>query len=397
MAVSLGRTLYNLGRRPSAGVRVLRPARPAGELVWLNVPGPASAAGMAELARRLVEDDGVSVLITSDQPVRPGAGVLVEPPPPDTPEEARAFLDHWRPGVGVFAEGEVRPALVLEAVERRLPLMMADARKPALPKGRDGWFPGLLRAALAGFSAILALDEAAAKAFRKAGALTAAVTVSGRMEERSATLPCLEAEREALARLVAARPIWFAAAVPEPGEAAVLAANRAALALAHRLLLILMPERPERAEPLAERLEAAGWVVALRSADQEPEPETEIYIVDTPAEIGLWYRLAPITFLGGSLAGDGAIRNPLEAAALGSAILHGPRPGAHGAALGRLGAARAARAVASPADLAEALSDLLSPDRAARLAQAAWAVSSEGADVTESVLARIRALLEGPG
>lgn len=397
MAVSLGRTLYNLGRRPPAGVRVLRPARPAGELVWLNVGGAASAAGMSELARRLVEDDGVAVLITTDQPLRAGAGVLVEPPPPDTPDEARAFLDHWRPGAGVFSEGEVRPALVLEAAERRLPLMMVDARKPALPKGRDGWFPGLLRGALAGFSAILALDEAAARAFRKAGVPAALVTVAGRMEERSATLPCLEAEREALARLVAARPIWFAAAVPEAGEAAVLSANRAVLQLAHRLLLILMPERPERAAPLAERLEAEGWAVSLRAAEQEPEPETEIYIVDSPAEIGLWYRLAPITFLGGSLAGEGAIRNPLEAAALGSAILHGPRPGAHGAALGRLGAARAARAVASAGDLAEALSDLLSPDRAARLAQAAWAISSEGAEVTEDVLVRIRALLEGPG
>ncbi|MBE2276025.1 MAG: 3-deoxy-D-manno-octulosonic acid transferase [Rhodobacteraceae bacterium] len=395
MAVSLGRTLYNLGRRPQPGNQVAPPPRPDGTLVWLNVPGATSAPGMAELARRLVEEDGISILVTTDQPFAPQNGMIVQPPPTDAPGEARAFLDHWRPDAGVFAEGEVRPALVLEAAARKVPLLMVEARMPELPRDRGGWFPGRLRSALAAFSAILALDEAAARAFRKAGAAAAAVILSGRMAERSAALPGLEAEREALARLVAARPVWFAAAVPEAGEPAVLAANRAALRLAHRLLLILMPERPERAGPLSERLEAEGWLVAQRALDQEPERDTEIYVVDNPAEIGLWYRLAPVTFLGGSLAGEGAVRNPLEAAALGSAILHGPRPGAHGTALGRLGLARAARSVSSTADLAAALSDILAPDRAARLAQAAWAVASDGAEVTQDIMDRIRAKLDG--
>jgi 3-deoxy-D-manno-octulosonic-acid transferase len=195
---------------------------------------------------------------------------------------------------------------------------------------------------------------------------------------------------------MATRPVWLAAMVPEGEEAAVIAAHRAALLLAHRLLLILVPENPARAEALAAQMtEREGWTVALRAHEEEPEPETEVYIVDNPQEFGLWYRLAPVTFLGGTLAGQGALRSPMEPAALGSAILHGPRTGAHGAAFGRLGAARAARAVASANDLAEALGDLLAPDRAARLAQAAWAVTSEGAEATERVLGLIRRLLDG--
>ena len=85
----------------------------------------------------------------------------------------------------------------------------------------------------------------------------------------------------------------------------------------------------------------------------------------------------------------------MEAAALGSAILHGPRAGVHGQAFGRLGAARAARAVSSATDLADALGDLLSPDRTARLAQSAWAVASDGAEATETLLQYIRRRLEG--
>ena len=166
--------------------------------------------------------------------------------------------------------------------------------------------------------------------------------------------------------------------------------------LAHRLLLIIVPQDEGAAQALAERLEEQeDWRVARRRADQEPDSETEVYICDA-TEYGLWYRLAQVTFMGGSLEGEGCARDPMEPAALGSAILYGPRPGVFGQACGRLGAARAARMVASGSDLAEALGDLLSPDRAARQATAAWTIASEGAEVTERVMTLIRAIMDGP-
>lgn len=394
-----GLRLYALGQRRDPGAEAVAwPDRPPGSLAWLHVPGPLSAPGMRELARRLIEEDGVTVLMTGAEGLDPAAAAIRLPPPADTQPQARAFLDHWRPDIAILAEGDLLPAAIQEAADRRTPLVMVDARDPRLPRDRDGWFPGLMRRTLARFDHVACIDETAARAFRKAGAALSAVAVTGRMEGRSAALPCLEAEREALARLLTARPVWFACSVPEAEEPAVLAAHRAVLATAHRLLLILLPETPARAEPLARQIEEEGLTVALRSAEEEPDAETAVYVVETAAELGLWYRLAPVTFLGGSLAGEGALRDPLEAAALGSAILHGPRPGRHGVAMGRLGAARAARAVSSTRDLADALGDLLAPDRAARLAHAAWTVSSDGAEVTDALHARIRRLMDGePG
>lgn len=385
MAISLGRRLYNLAGRREPLVAGGWPARPAGPLVWLHAPHPETGRGLAELARRL-QDEDCAVLLTGT-----GGPVL---PPSEHGADVRAFLDHWRPAMIAVSEGELRPALFHEAGQRGIPVLILDAREPWLARGREGWFPGLQRGALASVRTVIALDEAAARAFRRGGAPM--VEVAGRLEEESTALPCLEAEREALAKQVATRPVWLAAAVPEGEEAAVIAAHRACLRLAHRLLLILVPQDPARAEALARQMEEVeGWTVALRGREEEPAPDVEVYIPDSAAEFGLWYRLAPVTFLGGSLAGQGALRNPMEPAALGSAILHGPRAGQWGTAFGRLGAARAARAVASQSDLAEALGDLLAPDRAARLAQAAWAVASDGAEVTERVLTLIRSLTEG--
>ncbi|MGL4235359.1 3-deoxy-D-manno-octulosonic acid transferase [Tabrizicola sp.] len=396
MAASLGLTLYNLGQRREQAEGTDRPARPTGRLVWLHAPGEGLVSPMLALARRLIEEDGVPVLLTSPVPVATRPGMLVQPPPTDTPTEARAFLDHWRPEIAVFAGGQLRPAVIHEAGERAIPMLVVNGKAPAFLRERDGWYPGLMRSALARFRAVLAVDEAAGRAFRKGGAALSAVAVTGRMEEDSAVLPCVEAERAALAKLLATRPVWFAAGVPDGEEAAVLQAHRMAQQHSHRLLLILMPEDPARAAPLARQLEDVdGWTVAQRALEEEPDPEVAVFIADNPDEYGLWYRLAPVTFLGGSLSGKGPVRHPMEAAALGSAILHGPRTGQLGPVFGRLGAAWATRAVASATDLGEALGDVISPDRAARLAQAAWAVASEGAEVTGTALNHIRAIMDG--
>ena len=398
MAASLGLKLYNLGNRREAVKSTQRPPRPAGRLVWLHAPNAGQTSPMLTLARRLVEEDGLTVIFTSPEPAAPRDGVIQEEPPADIPVAVQAFLDHWRPEIVVFAEGELRPAALHEASARNIPLVLVNGRAPVFLRDRDGWYPGLMRSALSRFSHIFAIDEAAARAFRKAGAVLSSVAVTGPMEEESVAPSCLEAERAALARVLAARPVWFAAGLPEREEPAVLSAHRAALRHSHRLLLILMPDDAERAESLARRLEDEdGWAVAQRMKDEEPDPEVEIFVVDNPAEYGLWYRLAPITFLGGTLSGPGPTRNPMEAAALGSAILHGPIAGTHARTLGRLGAARATRAIASAADLGDALGDLLAPDRTARLAQAAWTVCSDGAEVTDQILLRIRALTDGIG
>ncbi len=394
MALSLGRTLYNLTGRRAVAPEVARPARPPGDLIWLHAAEVGCSRGLRQLALRLVEELGVTVLLTCPEVVPLTADMLHQPPPLDTPAEARAFLSHWAPALTIMAEGELRPALLFEAAARGLPVIMVDAHTPALMKGREGWYPGLMRAALQCFAQVLAVDEAAARAFRRAG--TAKVVVSGRMEEPSAALSYHEPERAMLAGLMATRPVWLAVDVPAAEEAAVIAAHRSALRLAHRLLLILVPQDPSRAAELAAFMEASeGWTVAQRSLDQEPDTETEVYIPDSAAEYGLWYRLAPVSYMGGSLLGEGCARNPMEPAALGSAIVYGPRPGGYGSVFGRLGAAQAARAVGSAGDLGDALSDLLAPDRAARLAQAAWALASDGVEVTDRVVEFARRVLDG--
>jgi 3-deoxy-D-manno-octulosonic-acid transferase len=372
--------------------------RPEGRLVWLHASSLAQLRALCDLARRIVEaHDDASVLLTGDDD--PGAVLPLrcvhQYVPNDAAVPVRSFLDHWRPDIAIWAGTGLRPALIDEAARRGIPLDLIDAT--AAPTPDRGWrrLARLNAATLGHFGKVLATDEGAAAELIAAGVDAGSVEIAGPLEEETPTPPCNNRERDAIAETLKARPVWLAVAVPQDEESAVISAHRSAARMAHRLLLILVPSDPARGPALAATLTAVGFAVALRSVEGEPAASTEIFIADSEGDLGLWYRLAPVSFMGGTLLpGGSGGRSPLEPASLGSAILHGVHTGPHAPIYGRFWSAQAARAVESTVELGEALSQLLSPDRAAALAHAAWRVSTGGADTSERVLALVSEALE---
>lgn len=288
-------------------------------------------------------------------------------------------------------------------------MLMVDARVPAVDTVWPIW-RGLHKTLLRRMHRILLCDAAGKRAFRRAGAPEDAMEEAGPLAVGAGAMEFNAAERDALAQLISVRPVWLAVAVPEAEEAAVLHAQRLAQSMAHRLLLILVPADPARGEAIANAVQAMGMNVALRSAEEEPHDEHQVYIADTEGELGLWYRLAPITFMGGTLHNDGTRtpmgrgagamggggRDPLEAAALGSAVVHGPSIAAWEATYRAFARMRGAWHVSDGAGLAEAVIALLAPDRAAVLARAGWSVATQGAEATDRAVELVIEALDPP-
>ena len=366
-------------------------SRPEGAFIWLHVGSEAEALGIPELIDRLREErDEIGVLITTARhgpdellSARLPRDVVVQYAPYGLGQAPDAFVAHWRPDVVVWADNQLEPALI-EAVHRAgAPMFLVDARVPDRPGWR--WLPGLRRALLKRFSNILAGDERSAEGLKALGVVPDRVEAIGFLQEGTAPLPCSQAERDSLAEVLAARPVWLAAGVTPREIKMVVQAHQQAIRRAHRLLLVLAPWQRDDGPELAKQLEAEGWLVGLRSVDDEPEADVEIFVVDLPDELGLWYRLSPISLMGGTLMGEipQAARNPYEAAALGSAVLFGPHVGLWRESYARLREAGAARAVADTASLARAVEYMLAPDKVAEMAAAAWEVTTSGAEATD--------------
>lgn len=366
--------------------------RPEEPLVWVHVREPEDAAMIPELTGRLRrERDDLAFLVTTAR--YDPATDLGPHLPPDVPHQflpyevgpgIDAFLDHWRPDIVVWADPDLRPRIIETIADRHVPLFMINAWMPDERQYRWRWFSGGAKSLLRRFERILARDEPTAINIRRMGARPGTVETAGLAQEGSLPLACDESEREALSALLTARPVWLAAGSGAFEDDLVIGAHRRAMRQSHRLLLILVPDDPTRGSDLATRLEADGWIVALRSLDQDPDQDVEIFIADLPDEMGLWYRLATITFMGQTMD-RGPGRNPFEAAALGSAILHGPSVTAFEMQYSRLRQAGAALKVVNAQALARAVETLLSPDKAALMAAAAWEVGTSGAEVTERI------------
>jgi 3-deoxy-D-manno-octulosonic-acid transferase len=137
--------------------------------------------------------------------------------------------------------------------------------------------------------------------------------------------------------------------------------------------------------------------MARRSKGEYPDQDTDVYLADSMGEMGLWYRLAPVSIVCGSLRDRIGGHNPFEPAALGSAILHGPYMFNFSDIYARLAEAKAAIEVTTAEDLARNVQELLAPDRAAELAKAAWEVSSRGAEVTERAVTTLLEIFDNRG
>ena len=373
------------GGRPEA-----EPARPDGPLLWMHADGADRVAPLAALAERMGAE-GFSTLLTLPRDIDPPpvtGRVILRPAPPDRIGPVDAFLAHWRPDVLLWAGGGLRPALIARA---RIPRLLVDgAPEPQLLDCGRQW-PGLARAVVPLFDHALVRGDAAAERLNWAGLPEARLEIAGPLELPVPVLPCNERERRDLAQTIGARPVWLAADLPLSELPAVVAAHRIASRSAHRLLLILAPRHAEEAPAMAKALAEADLRVADRAEGSEPEDGTQVYLADGTGEMGLWLRLAPLVLLGGTLPNGPGGRNPCEAAALGSALLHGPMTAPHAEAWARLDTAGAARVVLNGAELGRAVEALLAPDRVALMAHAGWDIATRGAEVTNRIVDLIHA------
>ncbi|TDR93889.1 3-deoxy-D-manno-octulosonic acid transferase [Enterovirga rhinocerotis] len=336
--------------------------RPDGPLVWAHGASIGETQSLLPLIGALV-GRGLSVLVTSGTRTsaeilekRLPAGAFHQYLPLDVPRYVRRFLDHWQPSLALFAESEVWPNLLVEIDRRAIPLALVNGRLSA--RSLAGWqrAPMTGRAVFGRFTLCLAQSEGDAERLALLGAPVAAV--SGNLKFDIPPLPADPADVEALAGRLAGRPLWMAASTHPGEEEEVVAAHLALRAQRPGLLTILAPRHPERGDALAEDARGSGLSVTRRSLGEPAEAAGDLHLVDTVGDLGLFYRIAPLVLMGGSLVPHGG-QNPIEPARLGAAVLHGPHVANFAEIYEALDAAGGALAVDPPERLAATVAELL--------------------------------------
>jgi 3-deoxy-D-manno-octulosonic-acid transferase len=302
-------------------------ARPAGPLIWVHGASVGEMLAVVPLIERIRAQD-FAVLVTSGTVTsaalaerRLPRGVMHQFIPLDAPQFVARFLDHWRPDLALFVESDLWPNLILTCAERKIPLILVNGRVSERSFGRWRLFPGAISVLLNHFDLCLAQSAANAQRLSRLGAPR--ISATGNLKLDVPAPPVDRATLNRFSALIGMREVVAAASTHPGEEAAIIAAHRQLRAKSPTLLTVIAPRHPGRGPSIAEIASAAGLAVGLRSRGDLPKRDLDVYVADSLGELGLVYRIAPIVFMGGSLASHGG-QNPIEPIRLGATVLHGP-------------------------------------------------------------------------
>lgn len=364
--------------------------RPTGPLVWIIGAPQGDSCGQTRALIKALEElhEDITILVSTTQDVPADSNLSVaQVDEPTDRAGVTQVLDHWSPDAVLVFPGRLSSNVQGAISAYTAPIFaIVDDAETRLPRF-------LLRR----FERVFATGNDVVAALRRAGCPEHRIQKVGTLDDGGAVLPYNAAEYGEMVKLLGGRPLWLAAQCAPAEDRIMVDAHSRAARYSHRLLLILVPDDPARAPDLAVDLRAKGWRVALRSADEEPDADTQIYIADLDGELGMWLRIAPVTFLGGSLAGTGNCLNPRTVAELGSVIVHGPSSAPHKTYLAQMDSGRAARVVRDGTGLSNVLNALSSPDKVAELAHNAWDIATQNADATLKVAQVVGAALPATG
>jgi 3-deoxy-D-manno-octulosonic-acid transferase len=364
--------------------------RPSGPIVWFHAASVGESMAILSLIER-VHALGINTImttgtVTSAEVVRRRlpAATYHQYVPLDLQPAVKRFLEHWKPDLAVFTESEIWPTTIEELAARRIPQVLVNARMS--DKSFNRWIGAshVAQSLCDKFSHVVAQSELDAARYRELGARP--VTVSGNLKVDTKDLPYRQDELNRIRAMIDDRPVWLAASTHKGEEEMLVDIHRRLEDQFPDLLTIIVPRHPERGGEVEQIIRGAGLTCARRSRKEQIDADIGVYLGDTIGEMGLYLRMAPIVFMGRSLAAFGG-QNPLEPAITGTAILSGKHVSNFRDAYRSLLKNKAVRLVDGPDMLAANLVFLLeNPAECERMTEAARYTVRELAGALEKTI-----------
>ncbi|MDX1497441.1 MAG: lipid IV(A) 3-deoxy-D-manno-octulosonic acid transferase [Salinisphaeraceae bacterium] len=357
--------------------------------IWLHVASVGETQAALPLIERLIERyPDHRIVVTSFTPTgsalvsaRLGERVSNVYLPVDTPCAVARFLRRLRPRIGVIVETELWPNLLLGCKARAIPMVLASATLSEKSARRYLRSPmrGLMSAALQAFHIVTVQSAPDAERFGSLGVRQGRIELSGNLKFDLSVDESLPGQAATLRHnwQAGGRAVWLAASTHEGEEEQVIATFRQLQTRHPNQLLILVPRHLQRFDSVAGIMEKSGLNFVRRSQGETVDSDTEVVLVDSLGELMLFYAMADVAFVAGSLTPIGG-HNLLEPAALAKPIVTGPYCESQQQLLDLLAARDAVVQVDTQEELATTIAQLLEDgNRRKEMGQAAQAVVTE--------------------
>jgi 3-deoxy-D-manno-octulosonic-acid transferase len=365
--------------------------------IWLHAATPAElqAARPVLISLRQMRPTDRLLVTTNTLPGRDLAAswglenVEARLAPVDHALLSRAFLRRENIRGLITLENEFWPNRMTAAHYMQIPVAFLGSRITGRSAQWWGRFPIITNQVLQAVRLMAAADADSQDRFVALGLPNP--RVAPRIELSALYAPAPQALDSAVAEAFPKAQTWLAASTHPGEEPLVLEALKLARQQRPGLKLILVPRNTARAPEVAGLVSVAGFQAVRRSAGAPPPAGTDVYIADSYGDLPMWYEMAPVTFVGGSLVEMGG-HAPYKPMIHGTALIHGPHVGNHRSVYALLDQAGAATRVTDAASLAQAVVALMDPETREAQLQKTRAIPSEEQALT-AILTRFVELL----
>lgn len=310
--------------------RLGRPQKPRenGKLIWMHGASVGESVSMLPLINRLLElYPDLQIMVTTGTVTsadlmsrRLPERAFHQYVPIDNPAFVKRFLKHWHPDLVLWFESEFWPALLSGIKKRNIPLILVNGRISNKSFKRWQQFDYISKELLGFFTLCLGQSEEDAYRLRVLGAKDSLCL--GNIKYAGINPPVDAAKLEEIRIQIGERPIWVASSTHHDEETRIARIHQNLKKQFPGLLTLIAPRHPQRGQEIQESINLLGLKTALRSAGEKITPDTDIYIADTIGELGIWYTLAPLVFIGGSLIPHGG-QNFMEPSRFRDAVIVG--------------------------------------------------------------------------
>jgi len=303
--------------------------RPEGNLIWFHGASVGESVSMLPLINRLLEiNSNIHIMVTTGTTTSADLMAKRLPErafhqyiPIDNPAFTKRFVKHWQPDMVLWFESDLWPAMLSTIKKKNIPLILVNGRISNKSFKRWQQFDYICKELLSCFTFCLGQSEEDAYRLRILGAKDS--TCLGNLKFAGLPLPVDVEKKSQLLKQIGNRQLFCISSTHNNEEAQLGEHFSILFKNTPNLLIIIAPRHPQRGAEIQKQIQDLGFKTALRSANQPIKSETQVYIADTIGEVGIWYDICPIVFIGGSLIPHGG-QNFMEPSRSRDAVIVGP-------------------------------------------------------------------------
>ena len=306
--------------------------KPKGNLIWINAASVGELRSTIPLIKGLLKQDLkiliTTVTVTSAIHIRTiikdinNKNIIHQFTPIDHPLCIKNFIDHWKPNSLILIESEIWPHLIMRSYMKKIPVILLQGRMSEKSYKKWLFINALSKYLYNKFSLIVSQDFKNGSRYKMLGGKNIISNIN--LKNAVTANHMQKKEEEKIELIVGKRQILLFASIHDNIEdQAAIFSHIKAKKIDIGLLTIIVPRHPKMIQNLISLANTYKLKTKIRSHNQSPDYNTEIYIADTIGELGSFMKIADICFVGGSLSNKGG-HNLIEPAIEKCAIIYGP-------------------------------------------------------------------------